>query len=255
MDALTLALALRLDGKRLSPARVGLGALAGTAAAALIRARLPQRAWQTALLLPVAALMALAAGWRGRAALTGALLVMSAAGLLGGLVLALSGALGSLPAAYALAAGFALLTAARAARAAPASAVPASAAPADARGVRVRLLIRYRGRQAVFAALLDSGNSLRDYLSHRPVIVLPEAAGRERLGLGDAALRPILAQTAGGRQMMWCFLPDEAFLLRRGVRRRLRAAVALSPGLPPSAPALLPGALCRRTADNPNTDR
>lgn len=232
MDALTLALALRLDGMRIRPVRVALGALAGTLAARLIRALAFSRARQAVFWLPVAGLMALAAGWRGRALPAGALLVMSAAGLLGGVTLALTGATGSRPAAYALAALCAGVTAARGIREAG----------------RLRVVIRYRGRQAVFPALHDSGNSLRDYLTRLPVIVLPEAAARERLGLHGVALRPIFAQTAGGRLMMWCFLPDEAFVLRGRRRKGVRAAVALSPGLPSASPALLPGALLGRRA-------
>lgn len=234
MDALTLALALRLDGRRIRPGRVALGALLGAAAAAAVRALGLPRAGQAALLPLIAAAMARAAGFRGRSLPAGTLLVTSAAGLLGGLTLALGGALGSLDAAYALAAACALATAARAAR--------RSAPP----GARARIVVRYRGRQAVFAAMSDSGNSLRDYLTRRPVIVLPEKTGRARLALGEAALRPIPAQTAGGRQLMWCFVPDETLVWTAHGRRRVRAAVALAPGLPRGTPALLPGELIGR---------
>ena len=74
-------------------------------------------------------------------------------------------------------------------------------------------------------------------------VVLPEAA-RDRLRLGgDAPLRPILADTAGGRQMMGCLTPEHAEILVQGTRRPVRCVVAFSPGLAPDAPALVPAAL------------
>ena len=229
MDALTLVVALRLAGRRIRPLRVALGAALGTLAALLCRALQLTRMQTAVLWLPVAALMMLVAGGNRRAPLRGALLVMSAAGLLGGLVQALGGALGSLPAAYALAILCALGSAAYGVHRA-------------GHGVS-RVLIRYRDRQAAFPALIDSGNGLCDYLSRRPVIVLPEGEARERLGLSGAALRPIVAKTAGGTQLMWCFLPQETVLVSSGSRQRVCAAVALSPGLTGDAPALVPLAL------------
>ena len=50
--------------------------------------------------------------------------------------------------------------------------------------------------------MVDSGNCLRDYLTHRPVIVMPQARGYRLFGLENTPLRPIFADTAGGRQMM-----------------------------------------------------
>ena len=233
MDVLTLVVALRLSGRRLRPTRILCGAALGALAASLVR-RLPlSRLQSAALLMPIAAAMMLCAGGDRRKPLRGALLVFSAAGLLGGLVQALAGALGSLAAAYALGIAFALATAAVTARG-------RRHAQGDS---RARLLVRYRGRSASFEAMLDSGNGLRDYLTHRPVIVLPEETGRERLGLAGEALRPIVANTAGGQQLMWCFLPQEAIFAADGERTRLCAAVALSQGLPADAPALVPPSL------------
>ena len=239
MDVLTLVVALRLGGRRPRPARVLCGALVGVLAAALVR-RLPLTRLQSAALwLPIAAAMMLVAGGDRRKPLRGALLVLSGAGLLGGLVLSLSGALGSLPAAYAIGIACALGTAAAAAR-----------SRRDVQSARgAKLLLRYRGQSASFEAMLDSGNGLRDYLTHRPVIVLPEETGRGRLGLADAALRPIVASTAGGQQLMWCFLPQEAVLVEGGERTPLCAAVALSRGLPGDAPALVPPALLQSETD------
>ena len=247
MDVLTLVVALRLSGRRLRPARILCGALLGVLAAAIVR-RLPlSRLQSAALILPIAAAMMRVAGGDRRRPLRGALLVLSAAGLLGGLVLSLCGALGSLPAAYALSIACALGTAAVAAR-----------GRRDLQGAsHARLLLRYRGQSAAFEAMLDSGNGLRDYLTHRPVIVLPEETGRGRLGLADAALRPIVASTAGGQQLMWCFLPEEAVLVSDGERTHLCAAVALSQGLPGDAPALVPPALLQSESDTglTGTDR
>ena len=231
MDVLTLAVAFRFAGKRPHPERILLGALIGTLASAAVRAIGLPRAWQTALFLPIAGLMMLAAGGDRRRPIRGALLTVSAAGLLGGLILALAGALGSLPMAYALAVACALVSAAYAAH--------------TRRAVREKasVVIRFRGRQAVFPALVDTGNSLRDYLTHRSVIVLPESEARKRLALPDAALRPIFAQTAGGRQMMGCLTPERTLVIIGGDKKRVNAVVALSPGLPPDAPALVPDTL------------
>ncbi len=235
MDVLTLAIALLLGGRRVYPARVLLGAAVGTLLAAPARrSGLPQ-GLIALLWLPIAGAMALAAGADPKRPLRAALLTLASGALLGGLTLALSGATGSLAAGYALGPAIALAAALAAAR--------GRARRAGAYAGRARLTLRYRGRTAAFDAMVDSGNSLRDYLTRRPVIVLPEATARKRLELGGAALRPIFADTAGGRQMMWCFLPEEAALRMGGEKTPLRAAVALSPGLAPDAPALLPQAL------------
>ena len=239
MDVLMLVVALRLGGRKIRPARVLCGALLGTLAAALVRRLSLTRAQSAALLLPIAAAMTLIAGGDRRPPLRGALITLSAAGLLGGLVLSLAGALGSLPAATALGIACAL-----------GAAAVASRGRRPLQGTcRAKLSLRYRERSADFEAMLDSGNGLRDYLTDRPVIVLPEATGRARLGLADAALRPIVASTAGGRQLMWCFLPQEATLFSGGERTPLRAAVALSQGLPDDAPALVPTSLLESETD------
>lgn len=233
LDALMLALALRLAGRPIRPARIAAGAALGTAASAVL-AGLP-RPGQALLWLPVAlAMMRLADGpatiWL---ALRRALVLLCAAGLLGGTLLALLGATGSPAAAY----GIALASVAAMACAAGRARRSAAAAPK-----RLRLRCGYRGREVTLPAIADSGNTLRDYLTHKPVVVLPQAAG-ERLGLGGAALRPIFADTAGGRQMMACFVPQVLEVLADGERRVLPAVVALSPGLGADAPALVPAAL------------
>ena len=228
MDALTLAVALRLAGRRPRLPRILPGALLGTLCSMAVRRLGLTHGQSAALWLPIAAVMMLIAGGDRRKPIRGALLVMSAAGLLGGLVLALSSALGSLPMAYLLAIVCALGSAAYASR--------AGKSTVD----KARVQIDCRGRRGVFEALMDSGNGLRDYLTGRPVIVLPEEEGRRRLGLEGAALRPIVAKTAGGEQMMWCFLPERTVVIVNGRRKRAQAVVALSPGLTGEAPALVP---------------
>ncbi len=235
LDMLSLAMALRLEGQRIRPGCLALGAALGAAGARGI-SLLPLTRAQAALFwLPLAFAMRLAAV--GRAALLrpvrGTLVLLAAFGLLGGVMQALYGALGSLPLSYALGLSAAALSAA--------SAIRARRAAGDVQ--RLRIALRFRGREAEFEAIADSGNCLRDYLTHRPVIVLPEAEGRRRLALGDMPLRPIFADTAGGRQMMGCFTPDDAAVVTRQGRRRLAAAVALTPGLSGDAPALVPDTL------------
>lgn len=98
--------------------------------------------------------------------------------------------------------------------------------------------------------MVDSGNTLRDYLTHRPVIVLAHASGRRRFALGTAPLRPIFADTAGGRRMMDCFVPEETIVEWAGGRQSVRAAVALSPYMREGAPALLPASLLSGEMDS-----
>ena len=160
-------------------------------------------------------------------------LLLSAAGLLGGVVLALDGATGSLMTAYALGGVCTLWIAAS-------SLKTRRAAQAVH---RVRLVCLYRGENASFDAIIDSGNTLRDYLTRLPVIVMPEAAGRRRFHLGDVPLRPIFADTAGGRQMMGVLAPQEISVEADGRRRAVRAVLALSPGMREGTPALVPSSL------------
>lgn len=167
-----------------------------------------------------------------RRPLKGAMLLLCAFGLLGGVIQALQGALGSSAAAYAAGVVCTLVIAACVVR----SGISAK----DTQ--RARLRLRFRGIEAEFDAIIDSGNTLRDYLTHRPVIVLPEPA-KERLGLCGAPLRPIFADTAGGRVMMDCFLPEETLLKTKGEYGAVCAAAAFSPGLGAGAQALVPASL------------
>lgn len=232
-DALCLCMALRLMDRRVRPLRVGAAALLGAGMACAAR-RLGLSGPCAALLwLPAALAMARVACGRGRM-LRGAGLLLAAEGLLGGTVQALRGATGSLAAAWGIGTAASALMAL--------SMLRARRAAHDV--TRARFLCTVRGHTASFDAILDSGNSLRDYLTHRPVVVVPEAAARARLGLGDGVpLRPILADTAGGRQRMGCLTPGTATLIAQGRRIPVRCVLALSPGLAPDAPALVPTAL------------
>ena len=235
MNAVMLLIAVRLAGCMVRPWRVLAAALSGALIAQAARGLGLSGGQVAALWLPTAAaMMAIACGRPAaqRPVRAGALL-LCAAGLLGGVVLALKGATGSLETAYALGGVCTLLIAANAVRAHRA-----------AKAIhRVRVVCRYRGETAAFDAMVDSGNTLKDYLTHLPVIVMPEEAGRRRFRLNDTPLRPIFANTAGGRQMMSVLVPQEISVEAGGRRRTVRAVVALSPGMEGNMPALVPASL------------
>ena len=231
LDGAAVALALRLGGMRSSPPKVLLAALLGAVAARLC-ADAP-KALRVALWLPIALGMMRAACGRALRPLRAAGLLLAAAGLLGGTIQALSGAAGSKT--------IGLLLGTAAALPLTAAAVRVGRTGRDVRQVRVRMTAG--GRTAEFSAMVDSGNCLRDYLTHRPVIVMPQARGDELFGLDDVPLRPIFADTAGGRQMMLCLKPTETILDDGQTRRAVEAMLALSPGLGGNAPALLPASL------------
>lgn len=230
-----LFIAVQLAGWQIRPLGILCGALFGAAAALAARFAALSVEQAAMLWLPTAiVMMAIACGRRAVIQpLRSAALLLSAAGLLGGVVLSLYGAAQSYTLAYA-AGGVCTVCIA-------VSALRARRMAAGEMHVRVRC--RYRGRQAAFCALADSGNTLRDYLTHRPVIVMPEKKGRACFALADTALRPIFADTAGGRQMMYCFSPEEVCLITDKEARCVCAVVALSPGMDRSAPALVPAAL------------
>ena len=227
MNTCTIAVALRLDGMRIQPVRLLLGAVFGAGAA--LCARRTGIRYPAALWLPAAAgMMIIAAGRRAcRRPVHHVILLFSAGGLLGGVVLALAGAFGSLPAAYLAACGCALYLAVRLRRV-----------------QHGRVQIQCAG--VCMAAMVDTGNTLRDYLTGLPVIALPEGCPMA-MALGDALpMRPIFADTAGGRQMMSLCVPGQIRLERDGRKQTVRAAVALSAGLRADSPALVPETLADR---------
>lgn len=231
MNALGLALAVRLGGGRVVPVRVLLGAGAGAAIAQMAQGL--TRMQSMLVWLPSAMLMMrIARGKRSRL-IADALLLLCASGFVGGMVLALWGATGSLALAYALAGIAAVCIGVCTLR--KRQAIP--------QAVQVRILCRYRGRKAAFDAMIDSGNTLRDYLTHLPVIVLPEKNGRAALAMDGRRLRPIFAQTAGGRQRMYVFAPEAVELELDGACHAVRAVIAFSPQMSGCVPALVPASL------------
>lgn len=231
MNALGIMLAVRLGGGRIAPVRVLLASAAGAAIAQMAQGLSHM---QTMLLwLPSAMLMMrIARGKRSRL-IADALLFLCASGLVGGMVLALWGATGSLTLAYALAGIAAVCIGMCAAR--KRQEIPQAA--------HVRVLCRYRGREAAFDAMIDSGNTLRDYLTHLPVIVIPEETGKAALAMDGRRLRPIFAQTAGGRQRMCVFAPEQVELELEDTCHTVQAVIAFSPQMSGCVPALVPASL------------
>lgn len=231
MNALMILVALRLGGRKVRPLRVGFGAVFGAGMAWAARVSSTVRA--AALWLPAAACMMCIAGGRRRIWLLvqDAALLLCAGGLLGGLVLCIYGATGSLEAAYAVCAALSLWMAA--------SRLRGSALPGG--GCRVECHVQERTMR--FEAIIDTGNTLRDYLTKRPVIVLPEASAEARSLAEGVSSRLIFADTAGGRQMMRLFLPDKVVLIVGGTKRNVCAAVALAPALDARSPALVPSGM------------
>ena len=229
MDTLCLTAAMRLSSLRARPGRIALSALAGALLSMIALSLWGLRASAYAA-LPIAVLMALLAFGLRRAPGGSARLLIAgllSAGMaqymhrlgLGGWAAALACAPGVLYAVHLL-----LRWQSRAGERAD-----------------VRLLFERGG--VSLDGLVDSGNCLRDYLTHRPVIVMPQARGYRLFGLENTPLRPIFADTAGGRQMMLCLTPEATILDNGQTKRAVEALLALSPGLGGNAPALLPVSL------------
>jgi len=229
-DLLAALMAQRLTGGRIRKRRAAVCAILGAAGAYILRSLPVSRAGRLMAALPLAYLLGGIAC--GGYSIRHAALLLASFGLLGGTMTALHGAAGSLPLAWGLGAA--------AAGAMAASMRRAGRAAMDVRHARVTICVG--GRKASFEAIVDSGNTLRDYLTHRPVIVLPQEA-RRMLGLEKAPLRLLFADTAGGRQMMALFVPGETIVLLGGQRLKVDAAVALCSGLSEHVPALAPASL------------
>ena len=232
-NTLAAAMALRVLRVRIRPVFAFFAALAGAIAALAAKVARLSRGAEALMWLPVALfMMRIAAGRAGRLrrAIGRAAVLLACEGFLGGVVLALYGATGSLPAAHVLSIGCA-----------GAVFVSARRSAAAYGGVqRVRVTCRIGERTLGFDAIMDSGNSLRDYLTHRPVIV---AAAAEKSRMGDVRTRLIFADTAGGRQMMQLFIPDSVEIAMEGERIQVLAALAFSPAMRADAPALVPASL------------
>ncbi len=226
-------MALRVLRVRIRPVFVFFAALVGAFAALAAKVARLSRGAEALLWLPIALfMMRVAAGREGRLrrVIGRAAALLACEGFLGGVVLALYGATGSLLAAHVLSIGCA--------GAVFVSARRSAAAYGDVH--RVRVTCRMGERTLSFDAIVDSGNSLRDYLTHRPVIV---AAAAEKSRLGDARTRLIFADTAGGRQMMQLIIPDSVEIAIGRRTRQARAALAFSPAMGKDMPALVPASL------------
>lgn len=230
-NTLALMMAARILRVRIRPLWIGFASFFGAASALSAKMAAISHGKGMLLWLPIALVMMRIATDAGRA-WRKALVLLTCEGFLGGVVLALSGATDSLLLANAL------------------SVVPAGAffvntfrvgrTVCDSRSVRIACVIG--GRTFEFDAIVDSGNSLRDYLSLRPVIVV----GMDALGQGvlqTLRTRPIFADTAGGRQMMQMLLPERTTIYAEGTCLVVEAALAFSPGLGRRAPALAPASL------------
>ena len=241
-NSLCIAMMLRITGSRRSTVRIGFAALTGALGALGVRQLGFSGGIQALCWFLVALGMACVA--LGTVSLRAALVLLACEGFLGGTIYALYGALGTKEAAWGVGAVFALMLSV--------SAIYARSLAADVHTVRIR--ITGKTGTAEFEALVDSGNCLRDYLTHRAVIVLPEA-DKEALGLIGMPLRPIFADTAGGRQMMDCFTPCGVWLVQHGRMTAVSACVAFSSGLKKHAPALLPQSLLTGRQDESRADR
>lgn len=230
INALCLCMMLRLTGGSIRLKNVASGAVFGALMACALRGARVERTLQMAFWLPTALGMArLAAGrWSFRAAFV----LFACAGLLGGTVYAVSSTVDSLWAGWLLGALAACLAAAHTLR--------AKRAACDV--TRAIVTVTIHGCSTSFDGIIDSGNCLRDYLTHRPVVVLPEAA-KARFGLMGTAIRPIFADTAGGRLMMDCITAEQMQIRSGGQVRDVRASAAFSPGLAGGALALIPASL------------
>lgn len=229
MNALMLLIALRLCGRPLQIVRLAAAAAFGACTAFAVRWLCP--GWSAALWLPAAmGMMGIACG---RSALyrpfRSAAMLFCAGGLLGGVVLALSGSTGSLAAAYPIAAGCALWAVLSANR--------------ERRQKMLYTDVRIECGGVRMRAIIDSGNTLRDYLTGRPVIVLPENSCRAKRMISGLPERLIFADTAGGRQMMRMAVPGCVMLMADGTWKSVLASVALAPALDARSPALVPAAL------------
>lgn len=235
--ALSLALAVRLSGSRPRLGRILFGGIVGALLSETVRRMTQAQGLRALLGVPIAALCMALADRQGMARhpARSLLSALAACGLLGGMMTAAAGATGSRR--MGIAAGLA-------------AAVPISASLLRTRGSvssgPAVLRITANGRTMRIPAIIDSGNTLRDYLTRRPVTVLAAEPWRARLGFpeeGEAVtgLRMLFADTAGGRQRMDCFIPDAAVLETQSGRQIIRIAAAFSAGLSENAPALVPG--------------
>ncbi len=221
-NTLALMMAVSVLGGRIRAVRILFAAFSGAAAAFAASIVHLSRMSCMLLWMPVSMMMMRLAAGREKGFFRNfrrAAVLLACEGFLGGVVLALYGAISSLSAAHLLSAvlGAAVFVGVSRER---------EMAPVQ----RVRIICRFSGRRISFDAMIDSGNTLRDYLTKRPVIV----AGTDLLGMvRRTGIKPrlIAADTAGGRQLMQIVAPDETVIETGRGRFRVDATLAFSPAL------------------------
>lgn len=105
----------------------------------------------------------------------------------------------------------------------------------------VTVLISFRGKQARFRALIDTGNRLREPLSGLPVLIA-EAELLNGLDFSGVRFRKVAFGGLGGGGTLRCFRPEEVYLIQNGRKWRVSdVCVAIYEGIVPgSARALAP---------------
>ncbi|MBR5226163.1 MAG: sigma-E processing peptidase SpoIIGA, partial [Clostridia bacterium] len=214
-NALALMMALCMLNSRIRAGSIFFAAFSGAAAAFFASIAHFSRFGSMLLWLPVSVMMMRLAAGREEAIIRSfrrAAVLLACEGFLGGVVLALYGATGSLPAAHFISAAFTA-----------AVFVGTMKEKEAALDRRVRIICRFAGQSVSFDAVVDTGNTLRDYLTQRPVIV----AGQKQLDAVRAIgihMRLIAADTAGGRRLMQMAMPEETIVETGGNRFRVEAA-------------------------------
>lgn len=105
----------------------------------------------------------------------------------------------------------------------------------------VTVSISFRGKQARFRALIDTGNRLREPLSGLPVLIAEEKL-LNGLDFSGVKFRNVAFGGLGGGGTLRCFRPEAVYLIQNGHKRRVSdVCVAIYEGIVPgSARALAP---------------
>lgn len=103
--------------------------------------------------------------------------------------------------------------------------VLARLAPPGSQAGCIQVEITHQGRRLELTALVDSGNLLRDPLTHLPVVILPHASAGAFAALPGLRLIPI--RTAAGQSLLPVFQPQQVRVHGAGGWRRVQVAVGL----------------------------
>lgn len=120
--------------------------------------------------------------------------------------------------------------------------------PADSQARCVTVELLCSGHRLELTALVDSGNLLRDPLTHLPVIVVSRQAAARIIPLpppGEASpgMRLISVRTIAGSALMPVFRPDRVRLMLSGGWQETRAVIGLSPDGYSGFQALIPSCI------------